>query len=258
VGTRVRFRGTILRCDLLIIEDVHDLEGKLKIQAELLSILKYLTERSRQVVITSAYHPRDIRFMDEALASFLLAGMVVSNAGYSLNSTVEIIASRCQEKGLAVPPTLIETVARSANGGLKGLLTLIERVVELAVTKGEVPTPKFLFEHFPEYSTISVGEDSVDRIIELVSRKLDVDRDLIASNAKFRPAVTARHLVIYLASSLLNTPARRVCRWLGNISPSVVPYAKRKIDTRRRDDRDFNDLVLDLQSEVEGGQKYLF
>jgi hypothetical protein len=37
-----------------------------------------------------------------------------------------------------------------------------------------------------------------------------------------------------------------------------VPYAKRKIDVRRRDDPEFNNLVLDLQSEVEGGQKYLF
>lgn len=258
IGDRVRFRGTILRCDLLIIEDVHKLEGKLKIQLELLSILKYLTERSRQVVVTSAFHPRDIQFMQNPLASFLLSGMVVSNAGYSLNSLVEILSNRCKDRGLNLPPSLIETVARSSNGGLRGYLELIERVVELADLKKEPPTPTFLKEHFPEYATISVGEDSIDRIIELVSKRLEVDRDLIASNAKMRKIVLARHMVIYLASSLLQTPSRRICRWLGNISPSIVPYAKKKIDERRRKDREFNALVLELQSVVEGGQKYLF
>jgi len=258
IGDRVRFRGTILRCDLLIIEDVHKLEGKLKIQLELLSILKYLTERSRQVVVTSAFHPRDIQFMQNPLASFLLSGMVVSNTGYSLNSLVEILSNRCKDRGLNLPPSLIETVARSSSGGLKGYLELIERVVELADLKKEPPTPTFLKEHFPEYATISIGEDSIDRIIELVSKRLEVDRDLIASNAKMRKIVLARHLVIYLASSLLQTPSRRICRWLGNISPSIVPYAKKKIDERRRKERDFNALVLELQSVVEGGQKYLF
>ncbi|MFH1998618.1 MAG: DnaA/Hda family protein [Planctomycetota bacterium] len=258
IGDRVRFRGAILRCDLLIIEDVHNLEGKLKIQLELLSMLKYLTERSRQVVVTSAYHPRDIQFMQNPLASFLLSGMVVSNPGYSLNSLVEILSNRCKDRGLNLPPSLIETVARSSSGGLKGFMELIERVVELAELKKEPPTPSFLKEHFPEYATISIGEDSIDRIIELVSKKLEVDRDLIASNAKMRKIVLARHLVIYLASSLLQTPSRRICRWLGNISPSIVPYAKKKIDQRRRKDKEFNALVLDLQSVVEGGQKYLF
>ncbi|MHC4943649.1 MAG: DnaA ATPase domain-containing protein [Planctomycetota bacterium] len=258
IGDRVRFRGAILHCDLLIIEDVQEMEGKLKIQMELLSILKYLTERSRQVVITSACHPRDIQFMQNSLASFLLSGMVVSVAGYGLNSAVEILSARCKEKGLQVPPPLVETVARSSNGGLHGFMELIEQVLKLADLKGDTPSPAFLKEHFPEYSSVGIGEDAVDRIINLVSKKMRVERELVTSNVKIRKVVLARHLVIYLASSLLRTPSRRICRWLGNISPSIVPYARKKIDGRRRNDEGFNRLVLELQSEVEGGQKYLF
>lgn len=258
IGDRVRFRGAVLRSDLLILEDVQELEGKLKVQLELLSIVKYLTERSRQVVITSSQHPRDIQLMQGPLASFLLSGMVVSIPGYSLNSAVEVLSARCQEKGIQVPPPLIETVARTSNGGLDGFMSLIERVVELAACKGVTPSPSFLKEHFPEYAQVRLGEDAVDRIIELVSQRLDVDRELVASNAKIRKVVEARHLVIYLASYLLQTPSRRICRWLGNISPSIVPYARKKIDMKRRQSKDFNALVLDLQSEVEGGQKFLF
>lgn len=258
IGDRVRFRGAILRCDLLIMENVHELEGKLKIQLELLSILKYLTERSRQVVITSAYHPRDIQFMQNPLASFLLSGMTVSIAGYGLNSVVEILSARCQEKGIQVPPPLIETVARSSSGGLHGFIDLLDRVTKLAALKGEPPSPGFLKEHFPEYASVGMGEDAVERIINLVSERLDVERDLITSNVKIRNVVAARHLVIYLASTLLQTPSRRICRWLGNISPSIVPYARKKIDQQRRTNSIYNALVLELQSAVEGGQKYLF
>lgn len=258
INNRVRFRGALLRCDLLIIEDFQELEGKLKVQRELLSILKYLTERSRQVIVTSSLHPRDIRMIENSLASFLLSGMVVSVAGYSLNSTVEILSFQCRERGFSIPPTLIETVARSSNGGMRGLMPLLERVVELAAIKNEPPTPQFLKEHFPEYARVCFGEDSVDRIITLVSNKMRVPRELVASNSKVRNAVLARHIIIYLACTLLQTPARRVCRWLGNISPSIVPYARRRVDERRRENHDFNALIMELQSEVEGGQKYLF
>ena len=258
IGNRVRFRGAILRSDLFILEDLDELQGKLKLQAELLSVLKYLTERSRQVIITSEAHPRDIGLIENSLISFLLSGMTVSIPGYGLNSTVEILSEQCSLKGLKVPPTLIEAVAKTSQGGLKGLFTLIQQSVDLAEQNNEAHTPRFLKEHFPQFSRIPLSEDSVEMIIQRVSSRLNVTRDQIASNVKIRKVVVARHLVIYLASTLLKTSARRICRWLGNISPSIVPYAKRKVDARRREDPDFNALVLDLQSEVEGGQKYLF
>ena len=258
VGDRVRFRGAILRCHLFALDDVHELEGKLKIQQELLSILKYLVERNRQVLITGTRHPRDIRLFDGGLASFLLSGMVVSVQGYGVNSMVEILSRRCSEKGIDVPPSLVENVARNGRGSVHVLIRLLEEVAARAEALGELPTPAFLKKHFPAYASFTQGEDSVDRIIHLVSRRMEVDRSLIASNSKRRSAVTARHLVIYLATRHLNTPSRRICRWLGNISPSIVPYARRKVDARRSEDEAFNRLVLELQSEIEGGQKFLF
>lgn len=258
VGDRVRFRGAILRCHLFALEDVQELEGKLRVQQEFLSILKYLVERNRQVVITGARHPREIRLFEGALASFLLSGMVVSIQGYGFNSMVEILSRRCMETGVDVPPTLVETIARGGRGSVGPLLRLLEEVTARAEKEGVTPTPAFLRRHFPSYASIGAGEDSVDRIIELVSRRMGVDRGLVASNSKRRGAVTARHLVIYLATRHLNTPSRRICRWLGNISPSIVPYARRKIDARRSQDPAFNRLVLELQTEVEGGQKFLF
>jgi len=258
IGNRVQFRGAILRCDLFILEDLQEVEGKLKLQLELLSILKYLTERSRQVIITSSMHPRDIKLIENPLASFLLSGMVVSVAGYSLNSTVEILSVLCKEMGFNAPPTLIETVARTSTGGLRGLFGIIKKVVKLASLKDAAPTPQFLKEHFPEFSKVNLGVDSVDRIINLVSDRMGVKQEQIASNSKIRKAVLARHMVIYLASTLMKTPARRICRWLGNISPSIVPYARRKVEEKRKNEDDFNTLIKELQSEVEGGQKYLF
>lgn len=258
VGNRIRFRGGVLRSDLLVFEEVHRLKGKIKTQLELLSTLKYLVDRQRQVVISSRYHPRDIDLFEDSLASFLLSGMVISILGYSVESVVEIHSDRLKLKNQNVPPTLVEAVARISSLTIGEQQDLIDQVLSLAARKGETPTASFFKEHFAEYDTGAAGEDRIDRIIDLVARVKAVDRTLIMSNSKVRKVVEARYLVIYLASTLLKTSSRRISRWLGNISPSVVPYAKRRVDERRSADPEFTELVLELQSEIEGGQRYLF
>ena len=227
VGNRVRFRGKVLRTDLLVLEEVHRLKGKIKTQLELLSILKYLVDRQRQVVITSRHHPRDIDLFEDSLASFMLSGMVVSILGYGAPSLVEILQQKAKEADMSVPPTLIEAVSQISALSIGEQMQLIKRVVSLASMKNEAPTAGFLREHFPEYETGEIGEDRVDRIIDLVARYTGVDRDQIASSSKVRRVVEARYLVIYLASTLLKTSSRKLCRWLGNVAlGQQIPYPR--------------------------------
>ena len=258
VGNRVRFRGGVLRSDLLVIEEVHRLKGKIKTQLELLSILKYLVERQRQVVITSRHHPRDIDLFEDSLASFLLSGMMISILGYSFEGMVEILSKKISDKKASAPPTLVEAVARVKSIGIDKRVKLIERTVSLAELKGETATAAFFKEHFPDYDAGIISEDRVDQIIDLVARRRGVERSQITSNSKVRKVVEARYLVIYLATTLLKTSSRRISRWLGNISPSIVPYARRRIDERRQKESEFSAVILDLQAEIEGGQRYLF
>ncbi len=258
VGDRVRFRGSILRGDLLVVEEAHRLKNKLKTQLELLSILKYLVERQRQVVITSRHHPRDIDFFEDPLSSFFLSGMVVSISGYSVASQIEILSQKIAREVTSLQPTLVEAVARIGSIDLRRKQDLLRKVVAMAREKDEAPTSSFFRTYFPQYEVSVAGEDRVERIITLVSRSREVDKDQIASNCKVRKVVEARYLVIYLATTLLKISSRRISRWLGNISPSVVPYARRKVEKRRQEDPLFDNMVLDLQSEIEGGQRYLF
>ncbi len=258
VGNRIRFRGNVLRSDLMVFEEVHRLKGKIKTQLELLATLKYLVDRQRQVVITSRHHPRDIDLFEDSLASFLLSGMVISILGYSVDSIVEIHSDKLKLKKRKVPPTLVEAVARISSLNIGEQQELIDKVLALAARKNETPTASFFKEHFAEYDTGVAGEDRIDQIIDLVARVKGVERSLIMSNSKVRKVVEARYLVIYLATTLLKTSSRRISRWLGNISPSVVPYAKRRVDERRHAEPEFTELVLELQSEIEGGQRYLF
>lgn len=258
-GDRVRFRGEILRTDLLVLDEIHRLKGKIKTQLEFLSILKYLGERQRQVILVSRHHPRDIEYFDDSLASFCLSGMVISILGYSVGSIVEINAQKIRAEGLTAPPTLLETIARLKGLGIDEQMRLIRKVVGYAEERNEAPTAQFFRAHFPTYESEAAGiEDRVERIIELVVEATGVEREMITSASKVRKVVEARYLVIYLASTLLKISSRRITRWLGNISPSIVPYAKRRVEQRRRDEARFDNLILDLQSDIDGGQRHLF
>ena len=64
--------------DLLLLEDIHFLQGKEKIQAEMLATLKALQSRGSKVVFTSSFLPRELSDVDDQLVSRFSSGFLAN------------------------------------------------------------------------------------------------------------------------------------------------------------------------------------
>ncbi|MCU0867083.1 MAG: DnaA/Hda family protein [Planctomycetes bacterium] len=62
----------------LVIDELHRIAGKPKLQAFVLAVLKARQEFTQPTVLASRWHPSEVRDLDPALASSLLAGFVAS------------------------------------------------------------------------------------------------------------------------------------------------------------------------------------
>ena len=71
-----RFKGRFRDVDLLLLEDVHFLQGKEKMQDEVLSTIKSLQEKGSRVVLTSSFAPCELRNVDNSLVSRFCSGFL--------------------------------------------------------------------------------------------------------------------------------------------------------------------------------------
>jgi chromosomal replication initiation ATPase DnaA len=100
--------------------------------------------------------------------------------------------------------------------------------------------------------------EPMDRILERCASYVGVPRDVLVAGARTRGAALGRHLAVYLAFEVFDLQRATVKRWLGNLSPSVAPYVKAKINALRAVDRRLDGFIREVSEELGRGQRFLF
>jgi len=252
------YRGRILAADALVLEEAHRLRGKRRTQREFLSILQYLIQRGRPVVLTSRHPPNAIFHLDEGLRSYFLSGILLRISDPSEASRSAILGAVADRFARPIPPQTITRIVSRVPGSLDRQVRFLEKVAAFAALEKKPASIEFVAERFPELAGDGAREVDLDRLIEIVAEEFGTSPAEISSNRKHRTAVLGRHLVVYLATVVFDLKARRVVRHLGGLSPSTTAYARRKIELKRREDPIFDARVRALLDRLDSGQKLLF
>ena len=98
-------------CDVLVLEEVHFLSGKEKVQAELAYTLDCLIENQSKVVFTSSRRPKDIPRLARSLASRLAGSLISCIEPPDYKTRLRILDRKAKDNGLAIPPQVMEFMA---------------------------------------------------------------------------------------------------------------------------------------------------
>lgn len=256
-GQRTAFRGNVVACDALVFDDVHELAGKLNCQEQLLEIVLYLRARGRPVVVAGRPLEGGPREFLPALRSFLRQGLRLALPQLSAASRAEILAARVagQRGTLAV---LAQELADATDVPLGKAIAALDAATRRATELGRMPTRAELDVVVREFVPRPGTAEPFDRVLDRCAQFVGVGRDALVSGERTRAAALGRHLAIYLAFEVFGLQRATVRRWLGNLSPSVEPYAKAKVDALRITDRRVDGFLREVADEIGRGQRFLF
>ena len=252
---RATFRGERIACDGLLLDDVQELSGKLACQEQLVEIFEYLRARNRPVLIAGEALPGGPREFLPALRARLRGGLRVAIPQLSATTRGELLAGRTRVRGLeGLVAQLAAATERPLADGLKAL-ALAER---LALELKRTPRPEELAAALGPLLPSGSRPDPMDLVLERCAAFVGVPREVLVGGARTRAAALGRHLAVYLAIEVFGLQRSTVKRWLGNLSPSVAPYVKGKIDALRAEDRRLDGFLREVADEVGRGQRFLF
>jgi len=185
-------------CDVLLIEDVHSLTGKVKTQEELNELLDVLMKSGKRIILTGATTPRELADIDEGFRSRMSAGLISTINPPDLQTSRLIIKRKAANSKLHFEEELVEYLAQSIRGdirkiesaivGLKAKSSLLKRTPDLAMAK--------------EVVAEIIGNSQVltaEHIRDFIARQFKVSINDIQSKSRKKTVAFPRQVSMYLA-----------------------------------------------------------
>ena len=105
------FLAGYTRAGMLLLDDVHALDGHRAAQLDLARVIDTLVERGQQVVLASDRLPTAIEHAEEALVRALSQGLLVDVTAPDYETRAALLQRMAAEEGLALAPDVVQDLA---------------------------------------------------------------------------------------------------------------------------------------------------
>jgi chromosomal replication initiator protein len=199
------------KCDVLLLEDVHYLSGKVRTQQELANTFDQLFDANKKIIFSSCYSPAEIPKLNDCLRSRLSGGLISTIDKPEFRTRVRILQRKARRVGCQIPDSVIEFLAselmrdvRQLESGLIGIsarASLLKTPINLALAKDVVES---LIQHQESIT--------IDGIKKLVSKYYNITVKELVSRSRKQAIVRPRQVAIYLARKYTDQSVQAIGR----------------------------------------------
>lgn len=185
--------------DLLLLEDIHFLQGKHKIQEELLSTLKALRDRNAKVVMTSCFLPRELKEVDGHLTSRLCAGSMAVIEKPDFETRRMILLKKAQASQTMLPGEVTDLVAERITSDVRMLESCLTNMILKARLLNRPIGLDLAMEVMADYAQDLDRVVDLEAIVKFVCKSYGLNKPQLDSKSRGRQVVQARNAIFYLA-----------------------------------------------------------
>jgi len=245
-GATADFRRRYREMDLLLVDDVHFLQGKESTQEEFFHTFNALYDAQRQIVVTSDRAPQEMDGLEKRLMSRFEWGLVVDLRPPDFETRMAILRKKADDEGLVLDDAVIECIAQACTSSVRELEGAVLKLLAVSSVWNREINPDFARrvlalrrrEQEPRHPV-----SSPDRIKECIASRWTVRIEALTSKARTRNVTEARHVAMYAIRTILDLPLSEIGGLFGGRDHSTVLYSIRKVEGRMAEDADFRARV---------------
>jgi chromosomal replication initiator protein len=185
-------------CDVLLLEDVHYLNGKERTQIELALTLDTLFEADKKIIFSSCYLPSDIPKLNDKLRSRFSCGLISNIDPPNFRTRVRILQKKTKLNGYKIPNEIIQYLAAELMEDVRQLESGLIGVTAKSSLLG-APIDLKLAESVVKNIVRQRKNITIDVIKKLVSKYYSISVDNIVSSSRKQYIVRPRQIAIYLS-----------------------------------------------------------
>jgi chromosomal replication initiator protein len=246
-GFQRRYRDV----DVLLIDDIQFLEGKIQTQEEFFHTFNTLHNANKQIVITSDRPPKRLEALEDRLRNRFEWGLITDVQPPDLETRIAILRKKAATERLTAPPDVLEFIASKIQTNIRELEGALIRVTAFAslnrqpvdLTLGEIVLKDLIPEGGEPEITAAV-------IIAQTAAYFGLSIDDLCGTSRSRVLVTARQIAMYLCRELTDLSLPKIGQQFGGRDHTTVMHATQKIRGLMRERRSIYNQVQELTNRV--------
>jgi chromosomal replication initiator protein len=248
--TMDRFRDKYRSCDLLIIDDIQFISGKEKIQEEFFHTFNQLHADGKQIVIAADKAPKEIIGLEDRLKSRFIWGQVCDIQPPELETKIAIIRKKCELDQINLNNEVIHYIATHMDENIREIEGTIIKLNGFSKMIGTPIDLDFTKNVLKDQINEKRENITIDQIVEVVSRELNVKPSEIKSKSRVKAIVNARRTVIYLARNLTPNSMPMIANYFSMKDHSAVSKAMSEINKSIDADATFKAIIDEISNKI--------
>ncbi len=246
-----RFKRRYRDVDVLLIDDIQFLEGKIQTQEEFFHTFNTLHNANKQIVLTSDRAPKKLDEFEDRLRNRFEWGLVTDVQPPDLETRIAILRKKAAMDRLTAPADVLEFIASKIQTNIRELEGALIRVTafanlnrqEVDLTLAEI----VLKDLIPEGGE---PEITAPLIIAQTAAYFGVTIEDLTGPSRGRHLVQGRQIAMYLCRELTPLSLPKIGAQFGNRDHTTVMYADRKINQLLAERRSVFNQVSELTNRI--------
>jgi len=245
------FRNKYRNVDVLMVDDIQSIRGKLSTQEEFFNTYNELYQNNKQIIIASDRPPKEMSELEERLRSRFSSGLIQDIQEPDYETKVAIIKKKCSQEGYLVDEDVIDFIAKKTGTNIREMEGILSKVVFFSGLLGKTHTTiEDAHEALKDYGETERTDLTAEKIMNTVCDFFKVTHEELVGKKRNKEIVEPRQLCIYLIDEMLNIPLTAIGTLLGGRDHTTIMHARDKIGGQVKTNPHIKTLVNDIKSRL--------
>lgn len=251
-GKAAEFKDNYRTADVLLIDDVQFIAGKVSTQEEFFHTFSSLYEADKQIILTSDRPPKDIQPLEDRLRSRFEGGLIAEVSPPSFELRTAIIKKKASAMNILISNELVDYMAERLQKNIRQIEGVLKRLYALH-SLSQTPVTKESIDQAISYidpGNIPTGV-MVEKILSVVTKHFGITVEDIKSKKRTENISNARHTAIYIIRSMTSLSLKEIGNVFGRDHATVLSSIG-KIDTNIKTKNKSGSEIKKLMKEIKG------
>ncbi|MCI6987959.1 MAG: chromosomal replication initiator protein DnaA [Campylobacter sp.] len=248
--TMDKFSNKYRNCDVLLIDDVQFLGKTDKIQEAFFHTFNELKNKQAQIVMTSDKPPKELKGFEERLLSRFESGLIADITPPELETKIAIINKKSEDNKINLSKDVVEYIATNMGDNIREIESVLNRLNAFSSLMRIEITLEFTKSMMQDQIKEKENSVTIDKIIQTVSKELNIKPSDIKSKSRKKNIVEARRITIYLSRKLTVNSMPSIAGAFNLKDHSAVSHNIKKIKELIQDDEFLKVKIDELENKI--------
>ncbi|MBE6696578.1 MAG: chromosomal replication initiator protein DnaA [Ruminococcaceae bacterium] len=237
-----KFRNKYRSCDMLLIDDIQFIAGKVSTQEEFFHTFNALFEDRKQIILTSDRPPRDIKTLEERLKTRFEWGLIADIQPPDMELRVAIIKKKAEQVNVILPEDVLTFLSENLRSNIRQIEGAIKKLGAMSFLSGRKITMELakgcISELLGGAEPTSV---TVDKVFSAIYKRYNIKKEEIIGTRRTKEIAAARHLSVYLVRTITEMSLPNIGKIFNRDHSTILSSIEAAEKTLR------NDPILEIE-----------